>query len=73
MKLRDADPADALPNWWLACAALACLACVVLFAIALTYDSVALGFGAILVLLLAATGLPWLLHRHRQRKLSDPS
>ena len=70
MKIRDADPSSALPGWWLGCAALACVTCVALFALAIAQDSTALAFGAVLVLLLAATGLPWVLHRHQRKKES---
>ena len=71
MKIRDANPDGALPGWWLGCAGLACVLCVLLFGIALAQESVPLAFGAILVLLLAATGLPWVLHRHQKKRLND--
>ena len=66
--MREADSSEALPHWWIASALAACVACIVLFAIAVTLDSVAMGFAAILVLLLAATGLPIALRRHQQRQ-----
>jgi hypothetical protein len=68
MKIRDADPGNALPGWWLGCAALACATCVLLFGLAIAQESVPLAFFSVLVLLLAATGLPWLLHRHQRRE-----
>ena len=70
MRTREADPAEALPNWWLATVAAACLACVVLFGLAIAMDSIAMGFVAILVLLISATVLPLLLRRHQRSQES---
>ena len=66
--VREKDASEALPRWWIASALGACIACIALFAIAVTLDSVAMGFAAILVLLLAATGLPIALRRQQQRQ-----
>jgi hypothetical protein len=64
--MQQADP-EALPTWWLLAAAGSCVACIVLFGVALALDSVALSFFAVLMLLIAATGLPWVLSRHRRK------
>lgn len=70
MQKRETDPAEVLPNWWLWSAAGACLACIVLFAVAIASDSLVLGFVAILVLLICATVLPLVLRRHQRNQES---
>ena len=68
MRTREVDPAEALPNWWLGSVAAACVACVVLFGLAIAMDSIVMGFVAILVLLISATVLPLMLRRHQRNQ-----